>query len=365
MVILAGIVTNILTGYVLIVTNKNTSEAVVILSLFSTAALSIALCSTFLLQHWLTIEPQGTNPLKNIFTVLRFAARHKTPVRRSAFTYWEAGIPSRIDLAKSKYGGPFTNEEVEDVKACLRILLVIASISVTLLAFSPCAVSMHDALYTTLVYTPSDHSWLDTIFTAALQIFLCITLSHPVCEVTVQTLIRRLNCGTMKRIGVVKVAMVCVSLALLALMTIWYMKNTSSECMFATTNPSPLPINHKWVALPLQALSCFCVFFFTTALVEFVCAQAPYNMQGLLVGLVYSVLLLTVSLGILNYAIWKINYRYSGTNTSRCGVWFYLFTTITAILGCVLWCAVAKWYKRRERDEPEMCHIFAENYYDH
>ena len=31
-------------------------------------------------------------------------------------------IPRRIDLGKNKYGGPFTNEEVEDTKTFLRIL---------------------------------------------------------------------------------------------------------------------------------------------------------------------------------------------------------------------------------------------------
>ena len=31
-------------------------------------------------------------------------------------------FPRRIDLGKNKYGGPFTNEEVEDTKTFLRIL---------------------------------------------------------------------------------------------------------------------------------------------------------------------------------------------------------------------------------------------------
>ena len=50
------------------------------------------------------------------------AWKHKVPQRRSAFTYWEEDIPPRIDLGKNKYGGPFTNEEVEDTKTFLRIL---------------------------------------------------------------------------------------------------------------------------------------------------------------------------------------------------------------------------------------------------
>ena len=54
--------------------------------------------------------------------VLKYSWKHKVPEHRSAFTYWEEDIPRRIDLGKNKYGGPFTNEEVEDTKTFLRIL---------------------------------------------------------------------------------------------------------------------------------------------------------------------------------------------------------------------------------------------------
>ena len=60
--------------------------------------------------------------------MLKYAWQHKCPERRSAFTYWEEDIPPRIDLGKSKYGGPFTTEEVEDVKTFLTLLLVLSSL---------------------------------------------------------------------------------------------------------------------------------------------------------------------------------------------------------------------------------------------
>uniref|UniRef100_A0A1X7VPM4 Uncharacterized protein n=1 Tax=Amphimedon queenslandica TaxID=400682 RepID=A0A1X7VPM4_AMPQE len=41
-----------------------------------------------------------------------------------ALTYWEEEAPSRLDLGKDKYGGPFTEEEVEDVKTVFRLLLL-------------------------------------------------------------------------------------------------------------------------------------------------------------------------------------------------------------------------------------------------
>uniref|UniRef100_A0A1X7V432 Uncharacterized protein n=1 Tax=Amphimedon queenslandica TaxID=400682 RepID=A0A1X7V432_AMPQE len=48
--------------------------------------------------------------------------KHKYPENRSALTYWEEEAPSRLDLGKEKYGGPFTEEEVEDVKTVFRML---------------------------------------------------------------------------------------------------------------------------------------------------------------------------------------------------------------------------------------------------
>ena len=68
------------------------------------------------------IERAGLNPFKNIYKVLKYSWKHKVPEHRSAFTYWEEDIPRRIDLGKNKYGGPFTNEEVEDTKTFLHIL---------------------------------------------------------------------------------------------------------------------------------------------------------------------------------------------------------------------------------------------------
>ena len=39
---------------------------------------------------------------------------YDSPFAGKVITYWEEEAPSRLDLGKEKYGGPFT--EVEDVK---------------------------------------------------------------------------------------------------------------------------------------------------------------------------------------------------------------------------------------------------------
>jgi hypothetical protein len=61
-----------------------------------------------------------------IYKVIKFAIVTKHPRCRSAFTYCEDELPSRIDFGKSKYGGPFTTEQVEDVKTFLRLLPLIS-----------------------------------------------------------------------------------------------------------------------------------------------------------------------------------------------------------------------------------------------
>ncbi len=111
---------------------------------------------------------------------------------------------------------------------------------------------------------------------------------------------------------------------------------------------------------------CFAFFVFK-GMLEFVCAQAPYRLRGLLIGLLCSALIFGAIVGGGIFTAWTTGYQAQdvGTSNPSCGVWFYVFCTAAAILGLVVWVAVAKWYKNRERDEPETYRIFIENYYDH
>ncbi len=113
----------------------NDMHKVQLFSLFPVMCMVIICSSIFLLApKWLTIEPKSPKALKTIYRVLKFAAKHKTPIYRSALTYWEEDVPSRLDLGKTKYGGPFTTEQVEDVKTFLRIFVMSFPIFVILTA---------------------------------------------------------------------------------------------------------------------------------------------------------------------------------------------------------------------------------------
>ena len=87
-------------------------------------AISLFLC-IFVLFQW-TIVPKNGNPLKLVSNVVRASFDTKRPMKRTAF---DVGMPNptRLDRAKIKYGGPYTMEEVEDVKTFFRILLIVMS----------------------------------------------------------------------------------------------------------------------------------------------------------------------------------------------------------------------------------------------
>ena len=91
------------------------------------ALLIISMCLARRRRNWFLIEPGRVNPYKLVYRVTKFAHQHKTPVRRSAFTYCEDEIPRGLDLGKEKYGGSFTTEQVEDVKVFYEILKVLFS----------------------------------------------------------------------------------------------------------------------------------------------------------------------------------------------------------------------------------------------
>ena len=58
-----------------------------ILSFFSVFCMSIVLISDFCLSSkCLVVEPKATQSLKTIYQVLKFAAKHKAPLNRSALT---------------------------------------------------------------------------------------------------------------------------------------------------------------------------------------------------------------------------------------------------------------------------------------
>ena len=102
----------------------------ILASLLMCLNLTVAVSLNLIFKNVLIIEPVTRNPFKLVYDVIKYAVKNKSPRLRSAFTFCEDEKPSRIDFGKMKYGGPFTTEQVEDVKTLFRIIMVSLIMSV-------------------------------------------------------------------------------------------------------------------------------------------------------------------------------------------------------------------------------------------
>ena len=59
------------------------------------------------------------------------------------------------------------------------------------------------------------------------------------------------------------------------------------KCLFGDGDGKYVDINVYWIIIP-GALNSFSLFIFFLAGIEFICAQAPFNMKGIIFGLAYT-----------------------------------------------------------------------------
>ena len=315
-------------------------------------ALFLVICMTFVLisnflcnPKWLIIEPKSPQSLKTIYRVLKFAAKHKAPLNRSAFTYWEEDIPSRIDLGKSKYGGPFTTEQVEDVKTVLRLLAISIPFS-----FLICS-----SLFQISVLTPSTDINLGlTLCEASVNVLYTSTFSGYsiigiiLYEFVIYPLIRNRLPSILKRIGAVSLLTTLVSFVCFILKLAHYLSHSSETAT-------------EWIFLVLfNSVGGLLFQMLLTSVIEFMCAQSPYNMRGMLSLFILSLVLLSEIVGL------SIRHLYSETlcKQSWCSLVLISVKTALCLIGFILFCVVARWYKTRVRDEDYSPQRVVEEVYD-
>ena len=294
-------------------------------SITGCALLSIAMCSKFLFSHWLIDHRQNHNPLKTVYQVLKFAKQHKYPVNRSAFTYCEDEIPSRIDLGKSKYGGPFTTEEVEDVKTFFRILLVLIVIYANAIPiFLGNAVPFPIIKRGCIAELSESYAGF---FTAAIFL-ICEYIFYPCIKI-------RYRLSMLKRIGL---CMLFVVISNVALFVYAIVTEVGSVDASVATKA------HHWNYIISFWLSTLILGAFLHSILQFIYSQAPEHMKGFFLIWTWVAVRTVIALSqqnILNCS----QYTY-------CGVILTSAAVAISLLVFVVYCCVARWYKRRERDEP-------------
>ena len=324
--------------------------------------LIITLCLAKRRSNWFLIEPGTVNPYKLVYRVTKFARQHKTPVRRSAFTYCEDEIPTGLDLGKEKYGGPFSTEQVEDVKVFYGILKVLFSFgAVFFLDFAASSVlplyalhsSWHWYSYYYYIYVYTELKFREILLiNCSLLSPLLIAICLPLHLCLLRPLISPYVPGMLKRMGLGIIFILFSLLASFAMdFTAHHKDNfensTHDICMFLDPNNDylyNLPQQNSLlliVPLVLTSLSHMLIY---TAVFEFICSQSPHSMKCLLIGMLYAIKGLYQLLATILVVPFAVGYTYHPSHIS-CGFYYYLVNIVIGLIAVLTYMWVAKKYK--------------------
>lgn len=329
------------------------------LYLLKTTGIAIALCGLFLCQNWIRKDHLKMNPILSIGKILNYARKNKYPKNRSALTYWENTIPSRIDLGKEKYGGPFSEEEVEDVKSFFRLIPLIVCLCLAPLG----AVTNSVTQQRHMQRAPNDNLILLTVQQAMETSFISIGI--PVYYFIAKPLLckytHRYFPGSIKLLGASFIALLAGTLGLMIIEIIGHTQDPTAKCQFEATaggnTSTTIPIPYYWAlgAFGLRALGRVIPYL---VLRKFVIAQAPNPMKGLLYGLIYAFTGITQTIGQQLMPI----FRRASFGSLNCGFYYYLAQSVVCTVLFLVYLGVAKWYRLRTRNKPVHIHQIVESH---
>ena len=332
---------------------------IISMSLVSCIFLTMAILSNHVFHKVLHTVPLIANPIKQIASVLNFARKHKYPLNRSALTYWEDRIPSRIDMGKNKYGGPFTEEEVEDVKTVLRML--------PLLFCSAIVGIQNDILYWAHLQHPNVTTVSECLFyqqhslTSALPAVFGIPLYH---FLLYPLILYRYNIKMLKTLGAGMLSSLVSIIAYCAIDMAGHVimdSNTNSCYLSNMTHPVTIPINYKWLAIP-ELLHEVAFVVVVVKSLEFIVAQSPCRMRGFMVGLWLAMYKLSQFIGInLQYIFVAI---VPPSVSPSCLFYYFSIKIIVLATAFVIFVVLSRRYELRIRERQINLYQIAERYYD-
>ena len=305
------------------------------------------LCFRCFKRH-LVIEPaQHNNPVKLIWKVLKYAWTHKQPVRRSAFTYGEFP-PSRLDLCKERYGGPFTTVQVEDVKSFFYILsIVIGTFGYGFVG------SKSKVLDQYLILMGGPNSFIENLFLIyplAVPYFV-IVFAVPFHQFIIVPFFSNYIPSMLKRIwiGLVAALVESIMTTVISYFMTRDIRNALIDndlCLTITNNitfenelqSDVLTLPFYIMAVP-QLFYGVCILLVHLTSIEFILAQGPRTMQGLLIGIWY-----------INNCIYCVRLTLASSPLGCCWEYYAIMTGVV-LTSVIIFTIAAYKYNYRQRNE--------------
>ena len=303
----------------------------------SGVTVSIVIISNLLLKHWLDTTPHKINPVKLITKVLNYSMKNKYPSNRSALTYWEEDYPSRLDLGMEKYGGPFSEEEVQNVKTMIQLIPLLIS----LVGFS----SGQEMSWKSFNAHKDDVNFLSKFILNRTMSSLVSGVVILIYQFVIYPCFYKYIPSMLKRIG--------LGLLFALFTTIYYVIIFACKEHFHLGSTS-----YKAMIMPeiLYGISYAIVF---PKSLEFIIAQSPHEMRGLMVGLWYAAYGLGYVIDIIG------RYPFNCKEDTVCqDIYYYVMKGAVIVIFLMLFVILAKRYKLRVRENEINVHLIAEEHYE-
>ena len=331
---------------------------------------STILAFTFCKRHWFSVEAAQNNPYKMVARVLNFARKHKYPLHNheELTDSDDDHEPGRIDFAKERYGGPFTTEQVEDVKTFFRILLILLALapvfamevlSGPVLSIFIRHVSMPE--HPNATTCTFKEIILNAIFfrnlATAFLFLVYIWLIYSVLRRCVPKIFTRITIGSV----VLMTGIFCMFLIELFAHVSHYKRHGEGvRCLFHDFKQIESDTPHLDVPWAVNLVPGFLlqmgISIVITTTFEFISAQTPQAMKGLMIGVMFTirgVAAMLISTAIVPFSIHSIwgtkRMKLHPPPVISCGFGYLLLTCIVGMAGLVLFRVTIKRYKYRKR----------------
>ena len=244
------------------------------------ALLVILIMSIHLIKRWTIQYSIFTNPLRSIFDVLCFAFKHKYPLKHSACSNWEEDEPSRINLGKSKYGGPFLEKDVESVKTFFGLIIFIVVTTMISFPYQTLARFVAGKLPIKECLLYGTYFIEYAVVIVAVPVYQFIIKRYNFCQIKM-SMLQRTGIGiALTVLG--KLGYVILDLSVSVPI---YINHNETICLLQST-PN---VSYLYYYMIPSCVNSFGVLLITVGSFEFVFAQAPHSMRGLLIRLWFSI----------------------------------------------------------------------------
>ena len=312
--------------------------------LFASLILSIVLCVNIYFRHLFT--PVGViskNPYRLVVSVLIYALKNKHINRRSALTYWEAEPPSRLDLGKDIYGGPFLEVDVEAVKAFFRIVLIFFCLFGF---YIPYYIGVEYGLPYINIYkgsTTALHGYGSYVLWGCFDSLILLLV--PLFQLFIIPLWPKLEYFILSPIRGLGLTYGLILLMLLSSVTINIIGHVTEQHTTSCFSSESVNISFLYYSIPFFFIGLADSLSYIYGL-EFICSQAPVHMSGMLTGVFFLIRGLFSNSSIFIQILFQAN-LFHGPGKLTCSFWLLLVYLIICVIGFLVFIKAVKWYRNR------------------